>query len=273
MRIKNFLKKWTLLLLLATAAISFSSCWRTTEQKIIASKTITDVLTYADKDTLVIFDFDQTLVKQVYEFASGQWFRTKVQKLQAKGISELEAKERIYKIADLLPIHKNPITIVEAAAKRVFEQLRHKKIATIILTARSLKQSKATLKQLHSIGINFDDKLIYEKKLTLDKNNEIGFTDGILFSRGTSKGDVLFRFLDTIGLRPKKILFIDDYLKYIQSVYDKMVERNVPGICLHYQATSIEKDKAKFDFSRADDQLRREFIKHNLDMSIYENAS
>jgi hypothetical protein len=272
--VKKRILKNSLILFFVTATVTiFSSCdylvkdknnKSSIAQKIVKSKSIADFLGYVDKDTLAIFDCDNTLVENAFEFICAEWFNDKTKRLQAKGLNYSEIYDRLEKVIDFFP----KVKPVEKETSSVLNQILNRNVKVLILTGRRFKYADITLKQINSIGVSFEGKEIYDKKI--DFGNQVGFSRGILFSADRPKGEVLFLFLDKIGFSPKRIVVLDDSMKNVQSIYDKLVERAVAGVCIHYVPTQT--NCIKFDPARADKAFRKEFKKHGYDIAIYENV-
>jgi len=111
--------------------------------------------------------------------------------------------------------------------------LQNENIPHIALTAafpnelqgRLMRQS--IFDELNSIGINFlipvkTDDFFELKTLVVDKVSKStpAFFRGILFTAGVdnNKGQVLQAYLNTVGLTPDKIIFIDDSREHLDKV-------------------------------------------------------
>ena len=51
------------------------------------------------------------------------------------------------------------------------------------------------------------------------------FKSGILFSSLHSKGDILIHFSEKVGFTPNRVIFIDDFIEYIHSVGDALLDQ------------------------------------------------
>ncbi len=88
-----------------------------------------------------------------------------------------------------------------------------------------------------------------EKKIELDlpiKNNRIPlFKDGILYALPYTKGEVLKSFLDKVKLHPRKIWFVDNSRKSIDSVTKCATDRGIPYTGIQYLDRKFS--EAKYD--------------------------
>jgi len=60
------------------------------------------------------------------------------------------------------------------------------------------------------------------------------FKRGIIF--GCPKGDVLSAFLDHAQWKPKRIIFIDDFLEFVNSMEEMAEKRDIDFVGIHYTA-------------------------------------
>jgi hypothetical protein len=77
------------------------------------------------------------------------------------------------------------------------------------------------------------------------------YKSGVLYSSFHSKGDVLILFLQETGLKPKKVIFVDDELKHVQSVVAALDQQGIPCIGIHYTAANevscdLNEEEARF---------------------------
>jgi hypothetical protein len=97
------------------------------------------------------------------------------------------------------------------------------------------------LNQLREQGIDFSsgfpDLLLLSFRVA--KGEASLFKEGVLFANKEAKGPVLAAFLEQIDWKPKKILFLDDKLDYLQSVEEALQSKGIEFIGYHY--TEVEK--------------------------------
>ena len=224
--------------------------------KILESKDIADVLSYADLETLVIFDVDNTLLEPTQLIGGTAWFGHMLEKFQARGMNEQEAIKQAYVVwIQLQQVIK--IKTVEKQTASVVKQLHEKNIKTMGLTARGFALAHRTSEQLYSLGISLDANTIYQDDVILDES--AGFVKGTLFlDPAGNKGERLFQFFDKINYEPPKILFVDDMPEFMESVHDAVVAKEIPFVGLRY---GVADDRSlTFEPARADEELKAAFL-------------
>jgi len=200
--------------------------------QIIESSKFSCLSEYVDGKTLVIFDIDNTLIKSTGYIGSAKCEDYMLNTFQRIGLSKQEAIKKEEAIwVELLDAMQ--FGLCERDIADVFTRLLEKNITIMGLTARPLASSSLTTKQMRSMGISFEQRLVYDRELLV--SNDIGFIDGVLYvGSGVNKGEVLLKFLDQIGVTPEKVLFIDDSRKNLEHVCEALKMRQIPGIYIHY---------------------------------------
>lgn len=218
--------------------LSFVSASYAVEQtsinKIIKSNSISDVLKYADQDTLVAFDLDNTLIEGVHDFSCPAWWDYRISIFQERGQSYDDAVKRLGEvfpqITDINIFH----AIEETETLHVLKMLYDNNIKTMVLTARLfVSQREVTKNHLSQSKIHLCNNLNCDNEILFP--NEAGFDNGILYSGVVPrKGELLLEFLKKINYVPKKIVFVDDSMEHVQNVHDALTGKNIPSICIRY---------------------------------------
>ena len=276
-------------------------CRKTPVAQVYESYDIADVLKYANKDSLVVFDIDQTLldfflknkagdalcldgaayrldVAFVIQNAVEKYFDKVWEQVYKAGV-EKEKKNEVLKLFEKYlekPIdqllHKVPIDkylVIKAAEDKtleVIDQLQQDGIKTMAFTARSWKNIKGTEGHLSEAGIDMIKNTVYEKEIVVEpenKDNGFGFRDGVLSvidnkdAKDKDKGPVLVKFFDAISFIPKKVVFIDDTKKHVDSVAKELQSRNIPNVALWYKF--LKKSESKSSLTQEDLRLHEIF--------------
>ncbi|MFA6534623.1 MAG: DUF2608 domain-containing protein, partial [Candidatus Babeliales bacterium] len=216
--------------------------------QIVESNSIQDVKKFIESDTLFIFDYDNVLVEGKLDYGFDAWFCAMMGKLEGRGLSTKEAK------AKLLPVYEEiqrsaVVQAVEPDAKNLIENLKNDGHKVMILTVRSLCLIESVFKQLKSVEIDVERDSIPENGInsTLSKLGSKYF-NGILFCDGYYKGPALKAFL--LGhpeLKIKKIVFVDDKLKNLESVKVSAQELGIKFVGLRYACTDARTKAYKLD--------------------------
>ena len=216
--------------------------------QILESNSIQDVKKFIEPDTLFIFDYDNVLVEGKVDYGFDAWFCAMMSKLEGYGLSMADAK------AKLLPVYEEfqrsaVVQAVEPGTKSLIESLKNDGHNLMILTVRSLCLIESVFKQLKSVEIDVERGSIPENGInsTLSKLGS-QYLNGILFCDGYYKGPALKSFL--LGhpeLKIKKIVFVDDKLKNLESVKVSAQELGIKFVGLRYACTDARTKAYKLD--------------------------
>ncbi|MFH1254628.1 MAG: DUF2608 domain-containing protein [bacterium] len=220
---------------------SMDVCANTTADasvQIVESNSIQDVRKFIEPDTLFIFDYDNVLVEGKLDYGFDAWFCAMMGKLEGYGLSTADAKSK------LLPVYEEfqrsaVVQAVEPGTKSLIESLKNDGHNLMILTVRSLCLIESVFQQLKSVEIDVVRGSIPENGInsTLSKLGS-KYLNGILFCDGYYKGPALKAFL--LGhpeLKIKKIVFVDDKLKNLESVKVAAQELGIKFVGLRYACT------------------------------------
>ncbi len=224
---------------------------------IIEAASINSVFDYIkpdeyDKSTLVMFDIDNTLGRFSNDLGSDQWFYAMLESFKSQGLSQEKALEKLLPISFqihyyswMIPVEKDTVSVVNT--------LQKKGVSVIGLTARSLELTQRTIEQLDHMGIYFTKTDPHECPLKYGMEKPGLYIDGIIFSGRYNKGEMVYNWFKAIKYQPKKVIFIDDKLKNLESVEQALVKRNFPFIGIRY---SHEDARVKsFNLSQTKDAL------------------
>jgi hypothetical protein len=191
--------------------------------------TIENNIKTADTNTLIIFDVDEVL------------FQPQDQILNIKNIKELENildniknrlnQQQIQELDSIMMLQRK-VAPIDPKFINLIKTLQNKQIKTLALTQCSTgplgKISSLEdwrIKELKKIGYNFDKswdkintKFFETLKSTVELKRVPAFKQGIIFSCGVTKSTTLKAFLNYVKLNPKKIIFIDDKRKNVNSI-------------------------------------------------------
>jgi len=224
---------------------------------VVESKHITDVLRYInDESALIVFDIDNTLAELESELGSDQWFYAMVQEQIKEGVDYYEA------VKNILPLYLSlqlvgALQPVEEIAPFLVKDLQRQHYKVIALTARSLSLIRRTFEQLSAIDIDFSTSGLSSEEIDLKLIFPCVHKDGIVFSSNNNKGKVLLAFLDYVGYHPRKVIFIDDKIKNINTVREALEARDIEFVGIRYNR--LDEKVAQFDLSKTNTDLEKFF--------------
>ena len=219
---------------------------------IIESDTVKTVLDYAfQPDTLIIFDIDNTIAHPTEELSSDEWFCHIVNKKMAEG------HDYITSIYYALPVtyyaqFNVSLNYTESLVPHLIAGLIDHHIPVMALTTRSLFVAERTLEQLEEINVQFLIPHISQEDLVLPLLHPCFYSRSILFASNNDKGEALMALLKHMNYYPKNIVFIDDKIKYIESVAKAVEPYNISFVGIRYSGCD---DRVKnFNPTRAHNQ-------------------
>lgn len=221
--------------------------------KIVECQSTKDFEKEIKKDTLVLFDLDETTITTSSYLGSKAWFNhLEVKTVQWK-VPEKKLISLICKV-----IQKAPYVPVHKGTPKLIAKLQEEGHLVFALTGRlkvapwDPKFAATTQKHLASAGVDFT--LTQLPSRFIDKKVHPSLAHGIIFSSWQPKGPVLKHFLEHYKHRPAKVVFIEDDLESLKSVEAAMKEMKIPFVGFHYRYS--EKKKRPFDILAANIQLQ-----------------
>lgn len=176
--------------------------------------------------TLVIFDVDYTLI--YFPDIAFEEYKVFLQTQPGFDLEDLES----------LVLHDERCIITDTMIVDVIHDLQGKGIEVIACTgfkgpSHGVIKDSVTWRHavLTSFGIDFSPAFSDRSGTYL--RNAL-FAKGIIYSGRQAKGESIGLFLDLIKWTPKRIVFIDDNLKYMYTVQDLCKKRNIPFEGYHY---------------------------------------
>ncbi len=214
---------------------------------------ISELPSYADFDqtlinsqTLVIFDIDNTLLRQDHMIGTHQWGDYIKARAIKKGLPPEKAAALQHRLfGEVQPYLQ--VVPVESSVIKILKLLEASQIPHFALTARGAIIRDVTLRQVktlqHDFNHNFPEQL-----------QPIGFAehlhDGIIFSGGIPKGELLKKIIENSVRKPKRIIFFDDRKYNLDSVEESFKDSDIEMISLRYGGA--DKIVEKFNPEAAD---------------------
>jgi phosphoserine phosphatase len=198
--------------------------------------TMADVAKAITPGTLVVFDLDNTVLEASQTLGTDQFFSYLVARGKAAGLNAQDAKNLALELST--PIQ--PVTsvrLVENLTRDLVQALQENDYTTIALTARPGAWADGTLHQVESLGINFSITAPRISRNDLSDSSGGLYRDGVIFlAPGYEKGPTLMKFIERAGLKPEKIVFIDDKKSNVESVDAALTAAGIPNIEFRYGA-------------------------------------
>ncbi|HJD60958.1 MAG TPA: DUF2608 domain-containing protein [Rickettsia endosymbiont of Columbicola hoogstraali] len=227
-------------------------------------KVIEEYVNTANKDTLVIFDVDDVLAMPTDEFA----VNAPIRKELAQKLRERYSKNELRYLYSCV-FERRTAQPVVPNMRGLVKSLEQRNIPAIALTGwwtgkygNVAKMENLRFDALKDVDISFINTSPFKEDATFPEfENENGIPmliSGVILTASANKGLVLKAAFEKYNLHFKKIIFIDDTMKELESVEKACLDLNIDFQGIHYGAAKIAPlpilDKEK-------EELRYEILK------------
>lgn len=204
---------------------------------------IKEVIASAEKDDLVVFAVDDTLIypeDELVQHVENHGLRRAVFQKHPELIKPEESEKILSAV--MLQSKSRP---TEDNLLIYLRQLQEKKVPVIALT-QMLTGGYGSIDRLEewmytrltAAGINFNTKTIPEDIIFTTfapfKHNHMRYYKGILCTHNRSKGEALEAFLDGLCLKPKRLIIIDASPNDLCALRESFSERELSLYCYCY---------------------------------------
>lgn len=176
-----------------------------------------------DEETWVVFDVDMTLIVPVEPILWGSFYDGFIA-MARRAIPDFGIRDRKYYRNIIM--NDAEYMLIDPSSKELIASLQRRGANVIALTALEFEFADWRLNQLKNLGIDFSKG---------PASDFYCYKEGILFSDNLSKGDVLVDFFNYHGIRPKRVIFFDDAMKFLKSVDSALEKEGILVTCYHYQ--------------------------------------
>jgi FMN phosphatase YigB (HAD superfamily) len=234
---------------------------------IIETPHFNDLRLYADSDTLVLLDIDDTLLIPAQTLGSDVWFQYqwKVNKDLPDPLDTTLAQWEAIR-------HLSRMETVEQNTAEIVSDLQKKNYRIMGLTTQGLALATRTVQQLLDNGIDLMKTAPSQEEIYLMNERGVLYRHGVLFTSGTPKGPALEKLLKAVNLRPKKIVFINDKESHLLDVAESAKKLDIDFIGLRYSYSdervshfSPELAEVQFHFSTISHLLSDEEAQYLLE--------
>lgn len=214
--------------------------------KVIEVSELASVFSSVDKNTLLVFDLDNTIIMPAQTLGGEEWYDYLVEKYRQEYADqkepEAETKAIDRAVLDWNAVHETTAVVpVKEEIPPLIARQQEKGAITVGLTARSLELSGATRRQLLSVGIDFNKAAALQKSPALQELKDNGeFDNGVLFAGKNTKGEVLLEFLRITKLQPGKIIFVDNKRHHLENVEKALADMPTDYTGCRYGATDAK---------------------------------
>lgn len=214
-------------------------------------KSFVEYFPNVNKNTLVVFDIDYTILRATTILGTPEWLYHLVQQEMLTGTNAYNSFAKWYPI--WMKAQKfNEVVLMEKNINILLERVKKEAMGYIMLTARHPSTEKITYRQLRKLGINFEDSFSININYHSKFKYSTSYNNNILFSHDLNEKS--FVFADWIkqvieqcdkNHSIKKIIFIDDLEKNVISMLTTVRNIGMEYIGIHYSAGEIYKARFK----------------------------
>lgn len=259
------MKKFT-----AAIVLTILSCISTIQGKILEIAHFQEIVPHITPDTFILLDIDDTLLIPAQMVGCDEWFNLRWKTHESSGLSKADALEKA--LAEWESVrHITKMKTVEKGTPALIDELQKKGHKIMGVTNQGLGLATRTVQQLqdHQVDLSRTAPTADDYYINLG-GHSILFRKGVLFTSGKNKGEAFFKFCDSLGHKPKKIICIDDKASHLTSIEGEAKKRSIEFIGLRYAHADIHKaafcsEIADFQFANStfvkllsDDEARQQ---------------
>lgn len=198
-----------------------------------------EALQFVTEDSCLIYDIDKTIFDTAQYLGGDNWFRDHLSDLMKEGIESDQALHLT--LPTYLKVQKDSkVKPVEDDTVELIEQMQNLHIS-FALTSRDGQLDEATVNQLDSLGLSFNQGIFKDQQLDINPQEHQKLLKGVIFcAGGRNKGDCLEKTFEHLNYRPKHIVFIDDVRAYLDKVHELAQKLDIPFTGLRYGFADIK---------------------------------
>ncbi len=271
-----------LALILSTGSATRASELQATRDFADAARAVEDyVAKYGAEHVLLVLDIDNTVMSMDSDLGSDHWFEWQNYLLNYEPTSpHLVAKTHpeLLKVQGIL-YERGKMHPTQPEEPQLINKLQKLGVATILLTSRGPEFRGPTERELKRCGYDFKSSALpvhdvpadaykpYDptepeksgltaeeiKKYKLVPPRPVLYTNGIFMTAGQHKGMMLLTLLKHTSRNIKAVVYVDDNVRHVGSVFSAAVARNIEVSSFQYQHEDVRvqrfqySDKADMD--------------------------
>lgn len=247
---KKYFKKLILGIFIILSVVTFSKVKITkTDSYSDIEKSIESILKKSPKDTLIIFDIDNTILTSSKDLGGDVWYQWQTGKLDIKASKEQKVTnlygDAIYLLYTLLPMN-----LIDEKIPSLIEKWQNES-TVFALSSRAPENMFSTTRELKKYNIDFSKSPLRNKgeeinPVFIEKylGRNMAYIDGIALTTGLNKGKVIDYLLEKTKKEYKNIIFIDDSEKNVTNVEKEFTDNEKVNMDIFYY-TKIVDDRIK----------------------------
>jgi len=176
---------------------------------------------------LALFDLDNTILSYRHTLGTDQWFDFDFNEFISQGKSPQQAKENTLQsyLNFVNKIHTEDVYAIEEDTPAQIRSLQTENVETLLLTSRGSYLLETTNQQIQKFELNFNTGAYQDKEKKLTLSPEGLFTQGMILTGGSNKGECLLECFEDDNI-PDFIIMWDDKQSNLEKVRDALKKYN-----------------------------------------------
>lgn len=235
-------------------------------QRVVEFSQVYPTFENLEKGSILVLDVDEVILRDQDAVLSPAGDSLKFQ-IFNEYYSEAKSKKEIEEVVRTLslPLILAQKQLVDSNLPEVIKKLQERGVTVIGLTSCPTQSFGVVDNfinwrhtQLNAFGIHLEDSLPGTGDFKLEEmSSQVPppiFSQGVLFTEGFTKADVLIAFLRKTNLKPKRIVFIDDMARNAHQMEIKLTQKDIPHMVFHFnpfyhqQQKEIDECLARFQY-------------------------
>lgn len=256
------------------ALVLLISLQATIQGQLIELMQITELLEVVEPDDLVVFNLNNVLFSMRQSAGSTPWAVERIERIQLEQkVDKAQATNLFIPYWHKVLIHSD-VEAVEVDTEWVVRKLHRRGIKTIGLTNRYTEMAYPTLYGMQSLGIDLSQSTVWAEDRNVPAAYPAKFIEGVIFNGLLNmKGDTLKAFLMDVGYSPKRVVYVEDKIKHLAYVKERIEEMGIPVVAVRYGA--MDEKRAAYSSQLAELQLEYfdrilsdEYARHLLPVAV-----
>lgn len=222
-------------------------------------KSMAEIVSEIRPTTLLVFDLDNTLVEPVGNIGSDQWYDYLLTAYRRDGL-DADAAEKKAAETWTRTLGQVAVKPVEALTPLLVREEQKRGLKILALTARGPEDAAATFSQLQAVGLDLASSAVSKDDLRLPPAGL--YRRGVYFVGDGDKGKALLALLEKVGLRPTRVVFVDDKPHHARNVDAALTGAGIPCVAFRYGAADEKVRMFKEVMSEASDARSAALLFH-----------
>jgi phosphoserine phosphatase len=194
-----------------------------------------DLLPFIDEETLLIVDVHNTLLTPQQQLGTRRWTYCLYHDLLKQGTSPTDARQEVWRRMRTVT-RATRMRPVEPGIPQLICELQDAQVAIMACTGSPGNFCEVIPNQLYSNSIDLTRTAPQIGGFELSLSGDVRYQEGILYADDGDKGEALKAFFVLAGIQPKRVVFVDDGQRHVDSVKRALEEVGIETVAVRYDA-------------------------------------